>query len=80
MATNGTRESLEPIEFPGFEEPLELMCPFCRKEVTAGEGSLRIVTIATEAGWRGEQDAPQQSFGCHRECLDGVLGEYVPIR
>ena len=80
MATNGTQEPSEPVEFPAFEVPQVQTCPFCRKEVTAGGENLRIVTIVSEAGWKGHQGAPQQSFGCHRECLDGVLGKYVPIR
>ena len=53
MATNGTQEPSEPLEFPAFEEPQVLTCPFCREEVTAGGENLRIVTIVSEAGWKG---------------------------
>jgi hypothetical protein len=79
MTTYGTDDSRTPLEAPAVEDPLVLMCPFCRKEVTAGQGNLRVVTIVNEVGWRGDQSAPRQRFACHRECLDGLLGSYVPI-
>lgn len=58
---------------------LKLECPFCRKVVEPEADTFRWVTIVTEEGWRGQKDGPQQDFGCHYECLDQLLGQYVPV-